>query len=117
MANDNLRKSKLWKKDEQKYAKYQERYVLRMMQLMQATQNLIEYYENAGDSREDAEIKVTLVSREVSRINGGAKVDYFLGDTGQLVQILNNIDETNFPHFDANAKLYITNDLQGIPNT
>jgi hypothetical protein len=111
-----LRKSKLWKKSEQKYAKYEDRYSLRKMQLMMATQNLIEFYEAKGDSREDAEIKVTQISRAVSTINGGAKVDFFLGDTDQLVQILNNIDEVSYPFFDAEAKTYIANDLQGIEN-
>jgi hypothetical protein len=112
----SLRKSKLWKKDEQRFAQYEDRYTLRKMQLLEATQNLIEFYEDKGDSREDAEIKVVQISRAVSSINGGAKVDYFLGDTQQLVDILLNIDETSYPFFDFPAKTYITNDLQGISN-
>jgi hypothetical protein len=90
--------------DRQDIHEYSKRCNYRQSVLIESTANFILYFIELGDSKEEAEFKVTQLSTECASY----LYAYVLGNTNSLI---NCINESKLPFMDSYAKEKITTDL------
>lgn len=104
-----MAKQRLFLKGEESLAPYYKRTGSREKTLMSSTMSLVAYFMGLGDSKIEAENKVTQISTELAPY----LYAFTLGNTQLLVNKVNEIDEIVMPFMDTLAKNFVIGELGG----